>query len=184
MPNWCSNIVKIYGSDEHLQEFMERVSGYHAIYGNDHPEYWMEVLSKKHPFCFNAILPSPPEVSLGTYSNNGFGWCVENWGTKWDIHSDDTFYNEDPDDCDLSLSFSTAWGPPLGVYNELAQLFPNLVFDMFWIELGMAFGGHLHIEKGQQKISEISSDEPEYRTLAEDIFDIDSSSFIDEEEDL
>jgi hypothetical protein len=42
---------------------------------------------------------------------------VEGWGTKWDV---DPYHCELDDDCGvLSVSFDSAWNPPINLYNYL-----------------------------------------------------------------
>lgn len=47
-------------------------------------------------------------------SENGgeewYEWCIENWGTKWDIADASILSHEDDDE--LEIVFNTAWSPP------------------------------------------------------------------------
>jgi len=54
--------------------------------------------------------------------DNWYDWSVSNWGTKWeasDLHMDDS---GDYDDCaHVTVSFSTAWSPPVNFYETLYE---------------------------------------------------------------
>jgi hypothetical protein len=57
-------------------------------------------------------------------------WCVWayiNWGTKWNA-CDFEVVREEPGR--YECRFETAWSPPKPVYVKLAELFPNLCFEM------------------------------------------------------
>ena len=62
---------------------------------------------------------------------------LEGWGTKWDV---------DPHHCDLdedskvlSVSFDSAWAPPINLYNFLQS--KNFVVYATYYEPGMGFAG-------------------------------------------
>jgi hypothetical protein len=70
------------------------------------------------------------------YDSKGYDWCVENWGTKWDI-------------CDAKLQpadknlldafFLSAWGPPIEVMRALEAAGFRVILK--YVEYGMAFEG-------------------------------------------
>jgi hypothetical protein len=55
-------------------------------------------------------------------------WCIEKWGTKWDA------YDQPEDGYDLErtnvIRFQTAWSTPVGVFEALATMFENIVFEV------------------------------------------------------
>ena len=67
---------------------------------------------------------------------NWFDWCVANWGTKWDI-ADAFIGDQTPDH--ISITFDTAWSPPIAVYRQLEAL--GFEVDATYYEPGMAFVG-------------------------------------------
>ena len=64
-------------------------------------------------------------------------WCVENWGTKWDVFDVEIVSLVDDT---LELTFSTAWLPPVEALNHGAERYG---FDFFltYKEEGMMFAG-------------------------------------------
>lgn len=50
-----------------------------------------------------------------------YDWCVENWGTKWNVEDDiDVVYNKNIDEYDIS--FQTAWSVPTGIVEKYSEL--------------------------------------------------------------
>ena len=69
---------------------------------------------------------------------NWYDWCVANWGTKWDIGSEDGVVESDANS--LVVSFDSAWSPPIGAFETLVD---ELGFEVeaYYYEPGMAFCG-------------------------------------------
>jgi hypothetical protein len=110
MPNWCDNSLTVSHEDkEMMQKFAAAVAE-----GN----------------LFMTFVP-PPD---GEWD---YGWCVDNWGTKWDVSSGEFCLEEDG----LSGSgwFNTAWGPPIMAYESLQEL--GFSIDALYHECGMGFAG-------------------------------------------
>ena len=50
-----------------------------------------------------------------------YDWCVENWGTKWNVEDDiDVNYDKNIDEYDIS--FQTAWSVPTGIVERYSEL--------------------------------------------------------------
>ena len=123
----------------------------------------------KEDRLFKEFFPCPPELleteEIGENFNDrvaareeanreqfGFAdwyeWAVNNWGTKWDISSDDG----EPTKQDLNsitISFSTAWSPPVGFYDKMTKLGFDVV--AFYLEEGMGFVGKYTNEDGDEE---------------------------------
>lgn len=58
-----------------------------------------------------------------------YHWCIENWGTKWNLGAND---------CELvnnqTLSFLTAWSCPHPVIEALSNKFPEVEFGIQWAD--------------------------------------------------
>ena len=83
---------------------------------------------------FGTLCPMPESVFRGDLGqderkecedkgiDNWYDWSVSNWGTKWeasDLHLDD---EGQYDDCaHVTVSFSTAWSPPVNFYETLYE---------------------------------------------------------------
>lgn len=79
---------------------------------------------------FEELVPNP----AGEWN---YDWCVENWGTKWDVGG-----NTDPvieSDTAASFYFDSAWSPPTVAYDALVDL-GFRVYGMYY-EPGMCYAG-------------------------------------------
>jgi hypothetical protein len=96
--------------------------------------------------------PSDPTMMMGenkamskddNVNNNWYLWRVANWGTKWDIGCGDG-YGLEPTrvDNELSITFDSAWSPPLGFYERLVVVGFDVQASYF--EPGMSFAGIWH----------------------------------------
>ena len=149
MPNWCQNGVTFTHEDPAM---ITRIAD-----------------AYKEDRLFKEFFPCPPELletePVGENFNDrvaareeanrerfGFAdwyeWAVNNWGTKWDISSDDG----EPTKQDLNsimLSFSTAWTPPVGFYDKMTELGFDVV--AYYLEEGMGFVGKYTNEDGDEE---------------------------------
>ena len=69
-------------------------------------------------------------------------WCVNNWGTKWDIGSDNNEvhgFHPTIVGNEATMSFDSAWSPPVGLYEKLYKL--GFTVDATYFEPGMSFCG-------------------------------------------
>ena len=112
------------------------------------------------------------ELGEKAYSNrlkygqrSWYGWCIENWGTKWNAYmlSDDV-------PTDGSIHFYTAWAAPRPVIEEMSRRYPSAVIRLEWADedVGYNLGKAVYIggemvsqeipEPGSRKAYEMFSD--------------------------
>ena len=114
MPNWCMNRITIEHEDSAMVDRFEQAYN-------------------KGRAC-SEFLPIPKNMNHVWYN-----WCVENWGTKWDIGSGNHGLDATRVGNQITASFDSAWRPPLELYSKLVEL----GFDIqatYW-EPGLAFCG-------------------------------------------
>jgi hypothetical protein len=137
MPNYCTNKVEISGKPETVKELLAFIK------------------SPASDIDFSKVIPYPEEYasmdaekSDSGYNAGGYGWCIENWGTKWNA------IEPDVDDFagNAQLDFDTAWSPCQPVIAKLAELYPTLSFKHSYEESGMNFSGFDTYENGTLKI--------------------------------
>jgi len=148
MPNWCENDLTITGPSATLTNIS-------ALLGlkKDPPE-----------FDFNQVLPYPKKYAdqdalaeearktkndftvKDGYNNGGYTWCIDNWGTKWNVEKEVQVKSLNPS---IRLSFSTAWAPPEGIIRALAEKFPTCKISLRYFECGMQFKGRLVLKDGE-----------------------------------
>lgn len=139
MPNWCSN---------------------HAYFSHKDPAQVEKVLAaSKEGKLFETFFPFP----------NGewdYGWCIDNWGTKWDANILDVSEIEPYNSGTIiSVSFDTAWGPAIGFYEKMKEL--GFEVDATYYEEGLCFAGHYTSEDGDYSV-EYDFDDPDWREDVED----------------
>ena len=55
-----------------------------------------------------------------------YGWCCENWGTKWNALENEIFEDE--------IRFETAWSMPEPVMQKLAEMYPDAEIEHLWAD--------------------------------------------------
>ncbi len=135
MPNWCDSDLTIEGSPEDIIALTKSIA------------------SKKYPIDFDKIIPYPKDKKYKGakgYSDYGYTWCCENWGTKWPAgnFSDVKYRFLSKKKAKWSISFNTAWAPPVPIMNKLADLYPKLKFTLKSYECGMGYKSVLVYENG------------------------------------
>jgi len=134
MPNWCMNKLTVSHEDKSMLDKLEKA------YRND--------------WTIETFYPTPrdpgdPTMMMGegkpmskddSPNNNWYLWRLQNWGTKWDVGCQDG-YGLEPTrvDNELSMTFDSAWSPPLGFYERLVALGFDVQASYF--EPGMSFAG-------------------------------------------
>jgi hypothetical protein len=145
MPNWCNNSFSITGCTESIKDLWEsaQTAGDDGGFG-----------------LLNAIKPMPAELNETTApSESGedwYSWRVANWGTKWDV-SDEGLEFIDNGDGTASIAgwFDTAWAPPIGAYEQLADDFDSCVIECSYYEPGMDFAGFWSSEGGDEYVEDL-----------------------------
>jgi hypothetical protein len=143
MPNWCSNFVEVGHEDpakikalaeafdrgefcNHVipvpQELKDTVSGFH---GDPEEQRKLEEQTARNVAKYGA--------------GNWYDFCVNRWGTKWDVGGNGEQADIHPDGQLMTASFDSAWAPPVGVYDELVE--QGYTVRAYYYESGMGFAG-------------------------------------------
>ena len=96
MPNWCENRVRLSDNGDNSEQFDKLVklldgpNPFNAIFPR--PDFTKIPNSKGELPIKEEIKNSDGEVVAETYNfpdgkndDRWYHWCVENWGTKWDM---------------------------------------------------------------------------------------------------
>ena len=122
MPNWCENDLSVSGDKESLALFMKSISG-------------------DTEMDFTKLVPCPTEQE-----DNWYNWNCDNWGTKWAPNEIWISYETETE---ASMTFQSAWGPPVNLFTAIAKLFPTLDFALVYSESGLCFCGATLGTKGK-----------------------------------
>lgn len=124
MPNWCMNTLTVEHDDPtKLQEFVD------AYNSGSTCEHYLPV-----PKNEQGEIITDQDSPLYWYT-----WCIDNWGTKWDFGLEEYGEPAKVEDNKVVVSFNSAWGPPVGLYDALYDL--NYNVDATYFEAGMGFCG-------------------------------------------
>ena len=140
MPNWCNNTVEIYHEDPIMLERVRKGFNAGALLNEfiPVPEELQITAGRLGDPVENAKLIEKEESNRAKYGySNWYDFCVNEWGTKWDIGGD----GHEAQDIDggLSLSFDSAWSPPVSAYEKLMDL--GFRIRAMYHECGMCFAG-------------------------------------------
>ena len=150
MPNWCSNNFSITGNKNSISDL------------------WVAAQLKEG--LLEAIAP------IGDWE---YGNAVETWGTKWDVSLEGLEYTDHGDGtASITGWFESAWAPPIGAYEQLADDFDSCVIEASYFEPGMDFAGFWSSENGEEHLDNLH-DEWEKGDDASDLY-----KQLDEEYDL
>lgn len=148
MPNWCSNFLRISGSREDLDDFVNRNS-----HRDDEGRYF--------PILFQKGAPADRSDVDGVDAHVG------TWGTKWDLDEETI---EEREDSEIVYRFNTAWSPPFKWLSKVIKLHPNLTAELYYLETGMRFAGCLLYADGNATETEENLDDPEVADFYSDLF--------------
>jgi len=168
MPNWCNNVLelshedpamierakKAFAEGKLLEEFVPVPASLHIVAGSVGDQYSPEQKKLEEDTARN--------LEVHGYAN-WYDFCVNEWGTKWDVGGND--YNEPQQDGPnkITVSFDSAWAPPCTAMDKFMDL--GFSVRLYYYEPGMCFAG-IYDENGDDyyDLSGLSSD-----TVSEEI---------------
>ena len=180
MPNWCDNNVNISGPKKIIKQIQETNLSLQKLFPC--PAELNDTISgtmgngKKEQNCFKI----QQNNNLKKYgAKDWYDWNVSNWGTKWDIDPSYLEVTENKKQSSLQASFTSAWGPPLEAFKNLARKYPNINITLHYIETGASFAGtYRYTSDGQEYDQYI-----DYRSLDElEDFAKDNDNYLAESE--
>ncbi len=143
MPNWCNNTVEINHKDPAKMYALVE-----AINEGKFCNHVIRVPESLHIVAGSVGDPvepkTPEEDTARNLEIHGYGnwydFCVNRWGTKWDVDAyDKVEYDDQHDKHGITFGFDSAWAPPVGVYEELVE--QGFEVRAYYYEPGMAFVG-------------------------------------------
>lgn len=105
----------------------------------EHPE---ALAAELHAYIadhgLQAIAASSLQRQMQYGYDSGYEFCLSEWGTKW--NAIDTMIHRESAGA-VTLSFATAWSPPVAVIATAGDMFPTLRFRLDYLETGEDFSG-------------------------------------------
>jgi hypothetical protein len=168
MPNWCVNNIEISHKDP---EMMERVRK--SLFEDKFLQEFFPCPSELYenvPVGENYVERSEAKENSNREKfgySDWYGWCIDNWGTKWDVS--DSQFEYDPETNSGSGYFMSAWGPPISAMEKLTELGFNVTLKYF--EPGMCFVGQYTSEDGDEYYEYNFDDEDWRDDIPSDLID-------------
>jgi len=162
MPNWCNNYLELEHEDPEmierakkafadgrlLDEFVPVPKDLHIVAGRVGADDNAEQIK----------LEEDTKRNLETHGYaNWYDYCVNEWGTKWDIGGDGDQASQDSP-TDLRMNFDSAWAPPIAAMDKFMDL--GFKVKLVYWESGMCFAG-IYDENGDDYFdyTDMSADE-------------------------
>ena len=140
MPNWCNNSVEIYHEDPAMIERVREAFNKGALLAEFIPipeDLQIVAGSVGDPDEQKKLLEDTARNLAVHGYGNWYDFCVNEWGTKWDIGADGNPAQDFPGG--LSLGFESAWAPPTAAYEKLTE--QGFRIRAMYYEPGMGFAG-------------------------------------------
>jgi hypothetical protein len=139
MPNWCSNTLQISGDKEQLELFKQKSI---IKSGMDVDIFVMDgcITMPEELNIMKDISEEELSIRKAKYGyDNWYDWRFENWGSKWDAQ--EPYITEEEEL--LTINFDTAWSPAIPYVKQVAKMYPDLIFDLYFMETGEWFAGRV-----------------------------------------
>jgi hypothetical protein len=151
MPNWCNNSVVI------THDFPEMIARAKTAFEAGRlldefipvPKALIDTVSGSFSDDEEQRkLKEQSAANLATYGYaNWYDFCVNEWGTKWDIGNDGECQDVENG---LQLTFDSAWSPPVEAYKRLEE--QGFHIEAMYYEPGVAFCGEYTTGLGENTI--------------------------------
>ena len=140
MPNWCNNSVEIYHTDPAMIERVRTAFNGEGLLQEfiPVPQALRDTVSGSMGEDKRAEHEAQQAANVEKYGYaNWYDFCVNEWGTKWEIGADGNPAQDIPGG--LMLGFESAWSPPIQAYEKLFYM--GFKIRAMYFEPGMAFAG-------------------------------------------
>ena len=154
MPNWCNNTLELEHKDPAMIE-RARAAMIRGEFLHEFIPVPKELSEAKANFTDNEEL-----IKKYGYSD-WYGFCVNEWGTKWDVGGNDYGAPTITEDGKMIAGFDSAWAPPTTAMERLAAM--GFIVKLYYYEPGMCFAG---IWEGNEDYS--NDDYYEYGDMSSD----------------
>ena len=163
MPNWCNNYLelehedpamidraqKAFNEGKLLEEFCPVPASLHIVAGS--------VGDENDPAQKKLEEDTARNIEVHGYAN-WYDYCVNEWGTKWDVGADGQATVTSPNT--ITMGFDSAWAPPIAAMEKFQDL--GFKVKLVYWESGMCFAG-IYDENGDDYLdyTDMSADEVE-----------------------
>jgi len=140
MPNWCNNTVEITHEDPAMIERARKAFNDGALLNEFIPvPASLQIVAGcvGDPDEQKKLEEATAQNLVDHGYGNWYDFCVNEWGTKWDIGADGNPAVDKPGG--LILGFDSAWSPPISAYEKLVDM--GFSIRAYYYEPGMCYAG-------------------------------------------
>ena len=142
MPNWCNNTLELHHEDPSMIERAKKAFADGKLLNEfcPVPESLHIVAGRVGDGDEQKKLEEDTARNIEVHGyGNWYDYCVNEWGTKWDVGGDD--YNEPHQESPnkIIMSFDSAWAPPTTAMDKFEAL--GFSVRLYYYEPGMCFAG-------------------------------------------
>ena len=140
MPNWCNNSVVLKHQDPAMIERARKAFNGEGLLQEfiPVPQELIDTVSGSMGEDKREAHEAQQKANVEKYGYaNWYDFCVNEWGTKWEIGADGNPAQDIPGG--LMLGFDSAWSPPIAAYEKLLEM--GFEIEAMYYESGMAFAG-------------------------------------------
>ena len=140
MPNWCENHLELQHTDPKMLAKAKKAirDGKFFQRFRPCPKALTNTVQGFVGEDQQAKLDARRAKNKKKYGHESwYSWRYSNWGTKWDIGETQSV---SVDGSTLSVSFDTAWTPPIPFLRYLHEKY-GFNYRLMYVETGMGFGG-------------------------------------------
>ena len=141
MPNWCNNHITITGPNKIIDR-IEKIAK-----EEDNKDGLLQFMYPMPAELRDTTADGTEDKAMieKTGYSDWYSWAVDNWGTKWEVCEffgvDRQHLNDSLDESTISLSFDSAWSPPIGAYEQFLVDNENCSLVARYYEGGCDFMG-------------------------------------------
>ena len=140
MPNWCNNSVVLKHEDPAMIERARKAFNGEGLLQEfiPVPQELRDTVSGSMGEDKREAHEAQQKANVEKYGYaNWYDFCVNEWGTKWEIGADGNPAQDIPGG--LMLGFDSAWSPPIAAYEKLLEM--GFEIEAMYYEPGMAYAG-------------------------------------------
>ena len=148
MPNWVDNTLAVSGDKDDVRAFVEQAARpYETPFGGTREQklsFWNFVRpedSIMHEYMGDEPRKATLAEALRHDTNHWYDWNIRNWGCKWDANVMD-MDGGSVESGYVSYAFDTPWGQPQEFFEAIVKQFPDLDFNLRFVE-EQGWGGEL-----------------------------------------
>lgn len=145
MPNWCSNNIRAeFKENNEARNFFTNLVN--SINGNEErleSKLWDDSMekAKREDAWFIGGKNAGLLTLLSPLGENSYDYNIEGWGTKWDVPQSEVSASMDLDGNGCTLSFVSAWSPPINAIQIFAERLRNLDRGKIYLKITFDEGG-------------------------------------------